>query len=1323
MAANPDPSPLPLLVWSGPLLAGAAGIAGAVPARWGALAAAGLALAAAAALLFLRPPRPLWRLAPLCLALLAAVAAVPEILPLPAPPELLVRGAAGLEANWAAGMARLGRAVDPPPTPGGDFSWLHDRRQALGPQAGAVLFDFPSLDVVAWSGWTTLLSPAEEETLVRQLPAGPAVIVLRRGLAVRLALARTSPDRKSALLAEIPLPPEPGLGPLERGLGGAVLAMVRWESLGEGLRAPLGREPRGDASTDYWSMIPLMAGKSVAGRVTLGVLTDPALRAGQAAMRSTLCAAGLAALLLFLAFTVHRRPWVFVLASRAALAWGVTWPAALERHGLQAALHGVTLLLLLLLVPLPVSPRGRRWSGAAGAALLLLGTGLAAWATAAFEWGPQELLGMGAGELWPILTLVVALASLPAAGAWLLAQALLPGRWSAPFVAVILGGLLAGIGHGVALAPAARRSMERALIPEIAGRRLLWETALHGTLQGVVPKGGEELLAAERDAIDVWWNSPLARRGLASGIWKLGPDGRLEDLFLTGLPPADVPRALAQRGGDEGRPIALQMKFLGGEFQVLAQRAPRAGGGAWVAAVLDEPGNLPSRNLRDPLRGTREADLAPEGAVQAFDVRLAWSDPSGRILHSDLTSSFPRLSVPPAVPAWRTVPVGTRRVELLDIPDPGGVITAIVFPPGLLARASIALSWGLVLGLLVAALTLLRGLAADPRRFFLRAAAAIRLVGDRFRVQVGIALVAAGLLPLLVLGLSGRTVARQQAASWLNAEGARAALVAQRFLDDFFALEPGQGGTIDDGVAAWMARTLGDDVFTWSEGLLLATSRPDLERAGLLPGRLEGSLWEELASGRSTLAMGEYPGGEAGLEPAWSVVHGTFRGRGSSPGVVSVGLGRAGQRIGRGLVQVDRALLVSAALLIALTAWLLRHATGRLVRPLAQLQEATLQIQRGRFQTPVPEGGFEETRSLALAFQDMAASLALQQEALARRREIIERLIASMPVAVLALTEDGTVWAANPRAAQLCGARPGEHLDRGQGVLASAAHRLLEEGREAKQAVEAALEGHLRQFRLSALPLPQHSGKDPDRLLVIEDLTDSLRSERLTAWAEMARRIAHEIKNPLTPISLVVEHARQLMKDGDPELPLTLERCLGMIADQVKVLRDTAAEFSDYARMFQARPEPADLPRLLGEWLAPYALSFKGPVRLVVEGPPCLPEVKVDPRLLRRAVINLLDNALAAVAPAGEVRVTWFAEEGPGGRVGIAVRDNGPGLGPAQEARLFEPGATTRETGSGLGLPIARQAVEAQGGTIEVATSPSAGTCFTILLPPALPAS
>ncbi|MCU0224700.1 MAG: ATP-binding protein [Acidobacteria bacterium] len=1323
----------PLALASGAVLAALSrgpGSAGA------AVAISALALAAAAAGAIRgrgRAPR----LAAL-LALVAGFSGISELAPRRPPYERLAGAVQQVERSWSEQL----RAVDavlraePPADEAAVAAWLDAQRNALGDDAGLVLTGADLATVAAWTGAGMRLSGDEREALRAQLAAPPAVIALRRGLVLRLVVARPVAGSARVLLAEVPLPAEPAAGALGRDLGSGVDASVRWQAWGEGVRAPVESTRGTTEAAPYWSLVPLMApGGQVVARVSLEVLPAAAERARLAARRALL-AAHLAALLLALyALNFTSGAGAALVAARLALAAA---PGALDRLGrlgaegwlsagtaralgplaplvespAAAALSGLTLVALAALVPLPRRPRAR--AGLAWIALAAAAGGLAL--AAALTLGERlsllELVGPRGGRAIAA-ALALALTS-PAWAALVLAVRLEPGAawprsgWAKGLVAALGAGALAAAAHGLAVPAAQRRAVDEGVAPAIASREGAWDRALDGALALTRPDPHPASLSPERDAIDLWWNSPLGRLGLASGVWKYDADGRLVDAFATGFPPLDPVPQLAAFGRDRAgteRPAQVSLSFVGGTFRVrLAQRA-RPQGGRWIAAVLEEPGNLPGRAGSDPLRARRGAgrDGALFPSAPELEPRLAWYDAARRVVHSDVEPApLPPPAAPPE-PAWRRAPVQGRRAAVLDLPDGEGSVSAIVFPPRPVAVGATAVSWSVLAAALALGALALRRFATDPSGSRAALAEGARRLVGRFRVQVAVLLLAAGLLPLLALGASLRVVAARQAAQQLATEGARAVGYARGFLQDYLALEGERGVVLDDALAAWLARTLGDDVNAYEgDGALIASSRPDLVRAGLLPDRLDGATWRRIVVERASLVEAparRAPGGRV-VSPA--AAHGPLVPPNAAAGVVGVSLGRAGQRAAEELRDVDRALLISSALLVLLAAALVAPASRRLVGPLAELERATARIAGGSFDATVPETGYDETRSLARAFREMGASLAAQRAVLERRREAMERLIASMPLAVLALREDGTTWAANPEARALLEAAPDLPLP------GDATPPLM---------VDLPRGGETRHLRVSTIRLPRQTGDEPARLVVVEDLSDTLRSERLTAWAEMARRIAHEIKNPLTPISLVVEHVRRLAAADDPRLPEVLDRALATIGEQVRVLRETSSEFSDYARLFAARTERLDLAPLLAGWLAPYELAPPAGVRFETDGPPALPPVLADPRLLRRALANLVLNALAAVETGGTVRVSWEPREGPPRTVAITVADTGPGIDPGRLAQLFEPDVTTRETGSGLGLPIARQAVEAQGGRIEVESLPGAGARFTLLLP------
>jgi two-component system nitrogen regulation sensor histidine kinase NtrY len=234
--------------------------------------------------------------------------------------------------------------------------------------------------------------------------------------------------------------------------------------------------------------------------------------------------------------------------------------------------------------------------------------------------------------------------------------------------------------------------------------------------------------------------------------------------------------------------------------------------------------------------------------------------------------------------------------------------------------------------------------------------------------------------------------------------------------------------------------------------------------------------------------------------------------------------------------------------------------------------------------------------------------------------------------------------------------------------------------------------------------------------VLLDDVTDLMRSNQLEAWAEMARAIAHEIKNPLTPIQLSTDHLARLLRERLPGPSPEIEACLENVTKQVRALREIAAEFSAYAKLPTLNPEPVDPAAFLGEIAATYR-SSRPPGIVVEERYEPAPRIAADRRVLGRAIVNLVENALQAMPDGG----TLIFAVGPteGGGTTLTIADTGLGLDPSAHRRLFQPYFSTKSSGTGLGLAIVRRSVEVHGGTIEVESAPGRGTAFRIRLPAA----
>jgi two-component system nitrogen regulation sensor histidine kinase NtrY len=232
------------------------------------------------------------------------------------------------------------------------------------------------------------------------------------------------------------------------------------------------------------------------------------------------------------------------------------------------------------------------------------------------------------------------------------------------------------------------------------------------------------------------------------------------------------------------------------------------------------------------------------------------------------------------------------------------------------------------------------------------------------------------------------------------------------------------------------------------------------------------------------------------------------------------------------------------------------------------------------------------------------------------------------------------------------------------------------------------------------------------------------RTNRLEAWAEMARQVAHEIKNPLTPIQLNAEHLRRVHTDRGEPLGPVLRDCVETILTQVRLLRQISSEFSNFASSPTARPSVVRVADLVRDIVEPYRAGIVDRIDVRVDAADSLPPVLVDRTLVTRSLTNLVENALHAMPGRGTLTVSGTAEDLPagasataGGFVAVRVSDTGAGMDPEALARAFEPYFSTKATGTGLGLPIAKRNVELSGGTVAIESERDRGTTVIVRLP------
>jgi len=268
-------------------------------------------------------------------------------------------------------------------------------------------------------------------------------------------------------------------------------------------------------------------------------------------------------------------------------------------------------------------------------------------------------------------------------------------------------------------------------------------------------------------------------------------------------------------------------------------------------------------------------------------------------------------------------------------------------------------------------------------------------------------------------------------------------------------------------------------------------------------------------------------------------------------------------------------------------------------------------------------------------------------------------------------------------------------------------------------------EGRELHLAAAATPLQRDDGSVGGAVIVFDDVTPLIRTQRVAAWRDVARRLAHEIKNPLTPIQLCAERMRRQFSSAPAPARALVEECTTTIVGEVESLKALVDEFAQFARMPAPRAVPADLNAALHDTVALYNGLFRE-IKIERRVDETLPLVRFDLEQIRRVVINLVDNAVEVLGgsnapprPNGDAPtiVVETRHDKSNGVARIVVSDNGPGISPADRDKLFMPYYSTKQRGSGLGLAIVRRIVAEHGGSIEVGDNTPTGSVFTVELP------
>jgi two-component system nitrogen regulation sensor histidine kinase NtrY len=286
----------------------------------------------------------------------------------------------------------------------------------------------------------------------------------------------------------------------------------------------------------------------------------------------------------------------------------------------------------------------------------------------------------------------------------------------------------------------------------------------------------------------------------------------------------------------------------------------------------------------------------------------------------------------------------------------------------------------------------------------------------------------------------------------------------------------------------------------------------------------------------------------------------------------------------------------------------------------------------------------------------------------------------------------------------------GQHLRLAEGILQS-----LNDSMD--DAIELPLgltiEGRPRSFIVYVNILKDDAGNHIGIVIVFDDLTELEKAQRMAAWREVARRIAHEVKNPLTPITLSAQRLKRKYATQFKE-PV-FDECIRMIIDHVEIIRNLVNEFSSFARFPAASLQPCELPPIIEETVALYKEGHQT-IHFALSVANKIPVLNMDRQQIKRAMINLIDNAIGAIKSSGYIHISLTYESGTK-IVRLELADNGSGISDEQKARLFEPYFSTKKAGMGLGLTIVSSIIADHNGRIRVEDNQPRGARFIIELP------
>lgn len=432
-------------------------------------------------------------------------------------------------------------------------------------------------------------------------------------------------------------------------------------------------------------------------------------------------------------------------------------------------------------------------------------------------------------------------------------------------------------------------------------------------------------------------------------------------------------------------------------------------------------------------------------------------------------------------------------------------------------------------------------------------------------------------------------------------------------------------------------------------------------------------------------------------------------------------------------------LFLIATVIVFFAYWMGIYLANSMTRPLHELVDATRSVAEGRLDVHIETASVDEIGMLVNSFNLMTADLRAKQQAInssnlelsninqeiEQRRRYMEIVLKNVAAGVISVDRYGTVTTINKSAEKLLNINTGNLIGKNFRDVLRDAHldivkdtlRDLTQARQdtINRQIVLDVKGVSLALHLHLTMLRDEAGAFMGTVLVIDDLTQVMKVQRMAAWREVARRIAHEIKNPLTPIQLSAQRLRKRYLPRFTDDEKVFDECTAMIIKSVDEIKTLVNEFSNFARMPAIRPEMNDLNDIIREALTLYQEAHRS-VQFVFDPDDRLPQLKIDRDQIKRVVINILENSLAAMNESGNITISSsFDPELK--MASFSIKDDGPGISTEDRPHLFEPYFSTKKSGTGLGLAIVSSIISDHNGFVRVRDNQPQGACFIIELP------